>query len=313
MARMKPEWLVTKNYNFSLCPCCRVGTGKKDFLEKTFKGIFSFFREAILSEEYAREKGLLQSIDPRVKIATMALFLVVVTLVQQIPLLIGLYLLTLVLVSFSKIKIRLIIARVWFFIPLFTGVIALPAIFNVFVPGEALFILKKFQGPISLGPIHFPKEIAITRQGITTATIFVMRVATSVSIVVLLTLTTRWLSLLKALRIFKVPQAFLFIMGMTYRYIHLLLRYVEDTHLARKSRTIKKSGARAGQRFVASRVGGVLKRSLDMAEKVYMAMLSRGFTGSVKTIEEFQMKKTDYVWIALSMVFLGSVVFLDRW
>ena len=310
---MKPEWLVTKGYDFSLCPCCRVGTGKKGFLEKTFKGVSSFFREAILSEEFAREKGLLQLIDPRVKILTGTFFLVAVTLVQQIHLLIGLYLLTLVLAAISKINIRLILARVWFTIPLFTGVIALPAIFNVFVPGEALFILTRFESPISLGPIHFPQEIAITRQGITTATLFVMRVATSVSIVVLLMLTTRWLSLLKALRIFKVPQAFLLIMGMAYRYIHLLLRYVEDTHLARKSRTIKKSSAKAGQRFVASRVGGVLKRSLDTAEKVYMAMLSRGFRGDVKTIEEFRMTKMDYLWILLSIIFLGSIVFLDRW
>jgi len=59
-------------------------------------------------------------------------------------------------------------------------------------------------------------------------------------LVVLLTLTTRWAHILKALRVFKVPQFFTFILGMSYRYIHLLLRQIEDVHDAKQSRTIKK-------------------------------------------------------------------------
>jgi energy-coupling factor transporter transmembrane protein EcfT len=43
---------------------------------------------------------------------------------------------------------------------------------------------------------------------------------------VLLILTTRWAVPLKALRVLRVPQGFVLILGMTYRYIYVLFRFI---------------------------------------------------------------------------------------
>jgi cobalt/nickel transport system permease protein len=57
------------------------------------------------------------------------------------------------------------------------------------------------------------------------------------------------------------------------------------------------------QKWVGGRIGYTLIRSLDMSEKVHMAMMSRGYNGEVRIIQEFKMRNRDYVAgaIAISM------------
>jgi len=70
---------------------------------------------------------------------------------------------------------------------------------------------------------------------------------------------------------------------------------VREMYVAKKARTIKARGIFEEQRWVGGRMGYTLIRSLDMSEKVHMAMLSRGFSGDVKIMQEFKMHNRDYV------------------
>jgi len=308
---MRPRWLVIKDVEIHV-PDYKKKSARKGFLDKTIGDVASLVKNSVFLEEYASRKGLLQSIDPRVKVLTMAVLLISVSLLKY-PLLIGgLYLFILTLAMLSKIPLKFFLLRVWLFVPIFSGIIAIPALFNVFVPGEPILILAKFQGKWFLGPIKIPEVIAITKQGSMAALIFVMRVATSVSLVVLLVLTTRWSHLLKALRVFCVPQIFTFIISMTYRYIHLLLRLIEDVLLAKKSRVIRKSSVGEGQRWVSSQMGTMMKRSLRMSEDVYSAMVSRGFTNEVRVVDSFKIGRVDYLWSIFLVLFVSLVMGLNR-
>ena len=249
----------------------------------------------IFSEEIISRGGLLQSIDPRVKVFFIGSLVITVSLYKQLSILLAAYFATLLLAYFSRIDLKFFLVRVWFFIPIFAGIIAVPALFNIFVPGDPIINVITLKKDIVLGPLHIPRVISITRQGALTAALFVMRVATSVSLVVLLTLTTRWAHILKALRVFKVPQFFTFILGMSYRYIHLLLRQIEDIHYARLSRTIKKDEGSSGRKWMVSQIKFVLKRSLNIGEQVYSAMVSRGFTYELKTADNFKLTRRDFI------------------
>lgn len=308
---MTASWLKTEGA-MGPCPSPRAGRRKGGFLEKTLGGIAAFFRDSLFSEEYARKSGLLQAIDPRTKILTLALFIVAVSFLRQFHLIAGLYLLVLLLAVLSRIPLGYFLTRVWLFIPLFSGVIALPALFNVVVPGDPLVTLVAFDGPRRLGPYALPASLSITRQGVGVASVFVMRVATSVSLVVLLLLTTRWSHLLKALKVLWIPQMFTFVIGMTYRYIHLLLRLIQDIHLARKSRIIRRTGVQAGQKWVASQMGSVLRKSLVISENVYSAMLSRGYAKEVRIIDTFRLTGRDYLWTAFSVLVVACALWLNR-
>lgn len=308
---MRPRWLVTKNVEIPV-PECKKRTAKKGFVDKTIGDVTSFLRGSIFLEEYANRNGMLQSIDPRVKVLTIAVLLISVSLLRHPLLIAGLYLFILALAMLSKIPPKFFFLRVWLFVPIFSGIIAIPALFNVFVPGEPVLILAKFQGKRLIGPLEIPEVIAITRQGSVAAFVFVMRVATSVSLVVLLMLTTRWSHLLKALRVLCVPQIFTFIMSMTYRYIHLLLRLIEDVLLAKKSRVIRKGSMGEGQRWVSSQMGTMMKRSLKMSEDVYSAMVSRGFIDEVRVIDSFKIGRKDYLWSIFLILFVSLVLSLNR-
>jgi cobalt/nickel transport system permease protein len=270
-------------------------------------------QESVFSEAYASAPGLLQALDPRVKFATLILFLIVTSLVRSIPVLVSIYLFSLLLAQLSHIGLPFFIKRVWLFIPLFAGIIALPAIFNVITPGEVWVPLIHLSRAYSWGPYHIPEVIGISRPGVMGALVFVCRVAASVSLVVLVTLTTRWDRLMKALRVVRIPQVFVLTLGMTYRYILLLVKLVQEMYWAKKSRTLRFSGVKAEQGWIASRMGALFRKSFQLSQEVHGAMRSRGFDGEAKILDTFQIRARDYAWIFASVLLFGLLFWLDRY
>lgn len=259
---------------------------KHNFVERSIVSTLAFLKESVFSDDYASKKGFLQSLDPRIKTATLLLFVVQVLFVKNIVVLLCLYAASLLLACLSKIRLGFFLKRTWIFIPLFSLFIALPAIFSIFTPGETLATLK-IAG----------LKLTITRQGLSGAAFFVTRVVTSVSFVVLLSITTKHFELLKVLRIFKVPQVFVMTLGMCYRYIFLFVGIIENTYLAIKSRVGTKIRSKKGQRIVAFNIASLWQRSYQLNEDVYQAMLSRGYNGEPLVLNNFKAGLRDWLWL----------------
>lgn len=290
---MIPDWM--KEVDVGPCRCSAIYHGKKGFVGKTIEGIFVFLEEAFISESFSRKSGLLQSLDPRAKLISILAIVFATSLIGDLRILIYVYSLTLLLTYLSKIDVWFFIKRVWLFIPIFAGIIAIPMIFNIFFPGDPLIQLVHLGAGSHLGPISLPESIFITRQGVNAATIFTIRVATCVSAVVLLFLTTPQQTLFKSLRTVGVPKLYVLTLEMTYRYIFLLMDLIREMYVAKKARTIKAGGLLEEQKWVGGRIGYTLMRSLDTSEKVHMAMMSRGYNGDVKIMQEFRMANRDYI------------------
>ncbi len=304
---MIPEWM--KDVDNGPCRCSAVSGGKKSFIQKTLDGIFSFFLESFTASGFSQRDGLLQGIDPRVKLVSILALVFALSLTRDIRILVIVYSSELVLSFASKIEIGFFIKRVWLFIPLFTGVIAVPMIFNVFLPGDPLVIITYLGTGAHLGPITLPESIYITRQGTQAAAIFIMRVAASVSAVVLLFLTTRQQLLFKSLRSVGVPKLYVLTLEMAYRYIFLLMDLIRETYVAKRARTIKSRSMFEEQKWVGGRIGYILMRSLSISENVHSAMLSRGFSGDAKMIEDFHVKTGDYI-AGISTLLLSLLLLL---
>jgi cobalt/nickel transport system permease protein len=88
---------------------------------------------------------------------------------------------------------------------------------------------------------------------------------------------------------------------MAYRYIFLLMDMVREMYTAKKARTIRSRSMFEEQKWVGGRMGYTLIRSIDMSEKVHMAMMSRGFNGDVKVMQEFKMLHRDYFAVATAV------------
>ena len=65
-----PSWLLEREVG--LCPCGCIGKRKKrSFVEKTIGGASGLMRQAMFSEDMAAQPGLLQRIEPRIKLLTL--------------------------------------------------------------------------------------------------------------------------------------------------------------------------------------------------------------------------------------------------
>ncbi|MCX5642367.1 MAG: cobalt ECF transporter T component CbiQ [Candidatus Omnitrophica bacterium] len=256
----------------------------------------SFFKDSVFSDENASKNGFLQSLDPRIKTITFLLFLVQILLTRNIFILLCLYAVSVLLACFSKIRLGFFLKRTWVFIPLFSLFIAIPAIFSIFTPGEPLTTVK-IAG----------LTLIITRPGLSGAALFIARVVTSVSFVVLLNITTKHFELLKVLRIFKIPQIFVMTLGMCYRYIFLFIGIIENTHLAVKSRVGIKIRPKKGQRIVASNITSLWQRSYQLNEDVYQAMLSRGYNGEPLVLNNFKAGWQDWLWLLCALTIFITI------
>lgn len=280
---------------------------KQGVLEKTIREVSHSLEAALFAEEVASRPGFLQRLDPHIKLATFLALILAVALTRELALLALFYLLALALAVSAHIPLGLFLKRVWLFIPLFTGIIAIPALFNPFTPGRPLITL--WEGVSLPWWLPLPGQLAITEPGVRTASLLVLRVSTSVSFVVLLVLTTRWPSLLKALRLLRVPQAFVVILGMTYRYVALLLHTVEAMFISRRSRTVRRLEGSQERRWLARTLTALLAKSYYLSQDVHLAMVSRGFRGEALTMDSFAPRSRDWAWSG----FVGLFLLLIYW
>jgi len=271
-------------------------TSRSRFVERTLVDINHTLEQSVFAERTARQPGLLQGLDPRLKILSALLVLLAVGLSHSLLVILALYFLALALAFFSKIPLAFFVKRVWLLIPFFTGVVALPALF--ITPGLVL--------------AHLPLGLVITQTGLTTALFLLLRVGTSVSVVVLLVLTTPWNSLLKALGVLRIPAVILLILGMTYRYIHLLLHLTNDMFLSRKSRLLRRMNGPEERKLIAATSGTLLNKSLQVSSEVYLAMQSRGFRNYPRTLDTFKMRRIDWLAGLLVLITAAAAIWLGK-
>ncbi|NLP11340.1 cobalt ECF transporter T component CbiQ [bacterium] len=265
-------------------------------IEHTLHGIAETVERSLFAEEISTRPGLLQSLDPRVKlIATLALILSV-GLSRNLLVLVGLYFLALLLAWRSAIPADFFIKRVWLLLPFFTGFIVLPALF--ITPGPPL--------------VQLPLGLVITVTGAQTVLFLLLRVSSSVSYSLLLILTTPWNTVLSALSVLRLPDEIVLVLGMTYRYIFLLLRSANDMFLSRQSRVVGRLSSAEERKMIAASIGTLLNRSLNLSSEVYLAMVSRGFRGKIRTLKPFKMQPRDWAWGAGLLAISILAVILGR-
>jgi cobalt/nickel transport system permease protein len=245
------------------------------FLENTLEGLHSAMEQALHAETAAEQRGLLQALDPRVKVAGLLALVAAAALAAKLLVIAAILALAITLAALSAIPIRRLAARAWLGALIFSGVIAVPAIF--LTPGT----------PLLGSPMTLP--------GLRAAGFLLLRAETAATLIFLLAYTTPWSHILKALRIFRVPVVFVVILGMTTRYILMLLETAHDMFQSRKSRRVNRLTPAEHRRLAITSTGVLLNKTLHLSGEVYQAMQSRGFRGEVYLLDDFQMQTRDWV------------------
>jgi cobalt/nickel transport system permease protein len=258
------------------------------FLENTLEGLHSAMERALYAESAAERNGVLQHLDARVKVAGLLAIVIACALSVKLWVIGAILTLALALAALSHVQVRMLAARIWLGAMIFSGLIAIPAAF--LTPGT----------PVLGSPM--------TIQGIRAGCFLVLRAVTAATLVFLLAYTTPWSHILKALRIFRVPVVFVVILGMTTRYILLLLETAHDMFQSRKSRRVNRLTPAENRRLAITSSGVLLTKTLHLSGEVYQAMQSRGFRGEVYLLDDFEMRVRD--WIAAGAFATLAAAFL---
>jgi cobalt/nickel transport system permease protein len=216
--------------------------------------------------ELAGRDTVIHRLDPRAKLLTTLAFIVAVVsfnryaLVPLLPFfLFPVALMALADLPFGQIAKRLLLAAPF---AVFVG------IFNPIFDQDILVEI----GPISLsgGWISFFS--------------IMIRFGLAVSAALILIATTGIEAVCGALIRLKAPRVFVVQILLMYRYLFVLIEEAARMLRAHSLRTFKGSGMRI--KTYGSLIGQLLLRTLDRAQTIHMAMLSRGFDGEIRLIRD---------------------------
>jgi cobalt/nickel transport system permease protein len=263
----------------------------------TLVGITRALGHALVSEQVARQPGLLQALDPRVRVAGLFSLVLAVTLSHRISVVLALFCAAILIAVLSRVSLAILVTRVWLVVLLFTGVIALPALF--LTPGDAVFTTPG-------------GALRITSQGVATALLLIARVETAVTFTTLLVLCTPWMHVLKALRAFRIPPEVVMMLAMTHRYVFVLAETASQMFESRQSRTVGVLDGPTQRRITARTAGVLLSRSIELSNEVFLAMQSRGFRGDVQILSEFRMRAWDYIGLTAFLAAGALAVWMGR-
>jgi cobalt/nickel transport system permease protein len=134
------------------------------------------------------------------------------------------------------------------------------------------------------------------------ALIMLIKVIEGVTIVNVVSYSTKWHEVTKSLKLLYIPDIFIFVMDITIRYIFLLGEICLDMLYALKCRSIGRNNKKYTS--MSGVIGNLFLKSKDMGDEMYAAMECRGFTGEYSAGKMQKLQSIDYVYLGFFVAFL---------
>lgn len=225
-----------------------------------------------LTEQYRRGTSFIHRLDPRIKLLGTLFFILTATTLPFGAWLgyLLLFVPTLILAGASHLGWGYALRRSFVALPFALAAITLPFT----VPGQPLFHLG---------------SLVVTAEGTIRFASIVLKSWLSVQVAILMTATTSFPDLLWGMRALKLPPLLVSIIGFMYRYLFVLGDEALRLLRARSARSAAHTGDSGGSfwwrgRVTGNMVGSLAIRSFERSERVYDAMVARGFQGEMKTL-----------------------------
>lgn len=248
--------------------------------------------EQAFFEGYANINSVIHRLDPRVKIVALFffVFMVVLTPIQgQIARFTAYFILLFALMLFSQVPLKFIFQRSLVILPFVVFI----TIFLPFMPNK---------GDSSTSYIHLA-GLTLNREGLLFFQGITLKAWLSTLSMILLTNTTKFTDLLKGLEKLKVARIMVLIISFMYRYTFVFLDEIKSVQRAMQARNF--GGRKVWQwRMLSSLLANVFLRTYEQSERVYIAMLSRGFDGEIRTLDEMKVNKLDLGFLTVFAVMM---------
>ena len=248
-------------------------------------------------DQYSDRDSFIHRLDPRTKfIITLVFILAVISTPPTRWQVFALYLfLMATLIFVSRVPIFHVLKRSLVIIP--------------FVLMVAIFIPFFKEGEVVGSYNIWLWQVSVTYSGLQVLWNILAKAWLSILSLILLTSTTKMTNLLNGLEQLGMPKVMVMILSFMYRYIFVVVDEVMRMKQARDSRSF--GGSRLWQlRTIGNMIGTLFIRSYERGERVYAAMLARGFDGQTRTLDRLNFRQADaYFGISFSLILiLTSVV-----
>jgi cobalt/nickel transport system permease protein len=252
-------------------------------------------------DRYVSRQSPAHRADPRLKVVLALAAVLSITLLPRGAF--GAYALVWLVIAATSAYARLgpfrPVRGSWVVLP-FT-LVAVPLLFTR--PGDPL-------ASFELGPL----TLTITEAGLVDTATIVLKSWLSVQVALLLAYTTAFTDLVDGLRGLRVPALIVAIVSFMYRYLAVLGDEAARMSRARASRSAAAPQGRSGgsawwrATVTGSMVGSLFIRSYERSERIYAAMLARGFTGTLRSTELPRPDQRALAWFALALVAMAAFV-----
>ncbi len=252
-------------------------------------------------DHYQLQNSSIHHLDPRVKIIATVLLIVSNALLPDGAWIAFALTWGWVLASsmFARIQVTFILSRSLVALPF--AIAAVTVIFSI--PGPVLTTLD-------IGAW----QLTVTEPGLIRFASIMIRSWISVQMAILLTATTPFPDLIHAMRHLRVPDILVATISFMYRYLFVLSDEAIRLLRAREARSAALNSTRKHHTPLRWRVkvagnmaGQLFLRSYERSERVYNAMLARGYHGTLQTLNPHEMKMKD--WVMGCIVVLALAIF----
>ncbi len=212
---------------------------------------------------------------------------------------------------FAATAIIIVVSSRNLYVPSIVFSLSLVFILGIRIPVR--IILLRLAAPLSIASMIFIVQIFFygIQEGSVRGLLLMTKVLGAVSLIIFLSMTTPVNKLLNAARWFKVPNTWVEIAMLSYRYSFVLLEDASTIRNAQKVR-LGYSGLARGLKSFGELMGSTVIRTYDRSIAVYESMVLRGYNGQMQNVareERFGIKDT-----AASLVFimiLASLLMLN--
>ncbi len=160
-------------------------------------------------------------------------------------------------------------------------------------------------------------ELALTDAGLVRFVSILLKSWLSVQMAVVLTASTPFPDLLRAMRGLGLPKILVAIAGFTYRYIFVIGDEALRLMQARAARSGAPSGRGGGNILWRARVtggmaGSLFLRSIERSERIYDAMAARGYDGEIRSLRPPILRPGDLITALPFVLALAAIQVVAR-
>ena len=252
-------------------------------------------------DRYRQGTSLVHRLDPRLKLLATLAFVLAVTTTPT-----GAWL------AFAALAALVVAATLVAEVPLVEGLkrsaIALP-----FAGMVAISLPFATRGEVVWSWSFLNRTLTVTDEGLVLFAMVVVKAWLSIMASGLLVVSTPFPDLLKAMRSLHVPAVLTATISFMYRYLFVLVDEAMRLQTARAARSAGPGRAMWWRaRVLGGMIGSLFIRSYERSEHIFAAMLSRGFSGEVRTLTHLTWQARD-TWVGLAwLVALAAIAALGR-